>query len=407
MASNRLLWTALASIALGAATNALADRRDDDGSDTPANNALWTERELYRPVGRAALRPDVSRPNGEIKVNGTRGRSGGAALVSNWHTDWNDSFSMRFNVDLAAAGTTDVRQRAVTGVTFGVAGPATVPLTSGYKTGVSVEIRRDADGLSIQLVARKSGRIIASSPRVAYIGGARDLEVSWVADPVARTVSVKLFDLAAPTLMPILTLDGVEEAFSGRRGGIRTALLGYSTANYGFTSTFKSISHSGDDFDDDDSDDDDDDWCDDDDHSDDHGGSGGEGSFVSPAEFAAAWTVASAIDTDLIEAEAEDGGVEFIFKEDATNVRVIRVSATTNAITSNIVRAADDDEIDKMGYLAGVTIDAATAVANAMASIPGATIHEVELEDQGSAVLWKIEYRDAAGVATEIEVPAS
>ncbi|MEY5060850.1 MAG: hypothetical protein RIS45_771, partial [Planctomycetota bacterium] len=356
MTSNRLIWTALASIALGSATNALADRRDDDGSDTPANNALWTERESYRPVGRAAQRPDVSRTNGEIKVNGTRGRSGGAALVSNWHTDWNDSFSMRFNVDLAAAGTTDARQRAVTGVTFGVAGPATVPLTLGYKTGVTVEIRSATDGLTIQLVARKGGRIVASSPRLDYIGGARDLEVSWVADPVARTVTVKLFDLAAPTLIPILELDGVEEVFSGRRGGIRNALLGYSTANYGFTSTFKSISHSGDDVGDDDSDDDDDDWCDDDDHSDDHGGSGGEGSFVSTAEFAAAWTVASAIDTDLLEAEAEDGGVEFICKEDAANVRVIRVSATTNTVTSNIVRPADLDELEKMTYLAGVSI---------------------------------------------------
>jgi hypothetical protein len=407
MTSNRLIWTALASIALGSATNALADRRDDDGSDTPANNALWTERESYRPVGRAAQRPDVSRTNGEIKVNGTRGRSGGAALVSNWHTDWNDSFSMRFNVDLAAAGTTDARQRAVTGVTFGVAGPTTVPLTLGYKTGVTVEIRSATDGLTIQLVARKGGRIVASSPRLDYIGGARDLEVSWVADPVARTVTVKLFDLAAPTLIPILELDGVEEVFSGRRGGIRNALLGYSTANYGFTSTFKSISHSGDDVGDDDSDDDDDDWCDDDDHSDDHGGSGGEGSFVSTAEFAAAWTVASAIDTDLLEAEAEDGGVEFICKEDAANVRVIRVSATTNTVTSNIVRPADLDELEKMTYLAGVSIDAATAVSNALASIPGALVHEVELEDENSAILWKIEYRDAAGTIFEIEVPAS
>ena len=407
MTSNKLIWTALASIALGSATNALADRRDDDGSDTPANNALWTERESYRPVGRAAQRPDVSRTNGEIKVNGTRGRSGGAALVSNWQTDWNDSFSMRFNVDLAAAGTTDARQRAVTGVTFGVAGPTTVPLTLGYKTGVTVEIRSATDGLTIQLVARKGGRIVASSPRLDYIGGARDLEVSWVADPVARTVTVKLFDLAAPTLIPILTLDGVEEVFSGRRGGIRNALLGYSTANYGFTSTFKSISHSGDDVGDDDSDDDDDDWCDDDDHSDDHGGSGGEGSFVSTAEFAAAWTVASAIDADLLEAEAEDGGVEFICKEDAANVRVIRVSATTNTVTSNIVRPADLDELEKMTYLAGVSIDAATAVSNALASIPGALVHEVELEDENSAILWKIEYRDAAGTIFEIEVPAS
>jgi len=399
--------SAIVAAVLAAALPAAADRRSDDANSEIRNDSMWAERETRRDVGRARDKAGISQVGGKIVVDASRGKGGGAAYLSKWRTDWNDSFSMRFNVDLAAAGTTDVRQRAVTGVTFGVAGPATVPLTSGYKTGVSVEIRRDAEGLSIQLVARKSGRIIASSPRVAYIGGARDLEVSWVADPVARTVSVKLFDLAAPTLMPILTLDGVEEAFSGRRGGIRTALLGYSTANYGFTSTFKSISHSGDDFDDDDSDDDDDDWCDDDDHSDDHGGSGGEGSFVSPAEFAAAWTVASAIDTDLLEAEAEDGGVEFIFKEDATNVRVIRVSATTNAITSNIVRAADLDELEKMTYLAGVTIDAATAVANAMASIPGATIHEVELEDEGSAILWKIEYRDAAGVATEIEVPAS
>ena len=78
MQTTRIMWTALASLALGAATNAFADRREDDGSNTPSNNALWTERESYRPVGVASMRPDVSRSNGEIEIDGTRGRSGRA-----------------------------------------------------------------------------------------------------------------------------------------------------------------------------------------------------------------------------------------------------------------------------------------------------------------------------------------
>jgi len=406
MQTNRIMWTALASIAIGAAGSAFADRRDDDGSDTPSNNALWTERESYRPIGAASMRPDVSRSNGEIEIDGTRGRSGGAALVSNWRTDWNDSFSMKFSANLVAAGTTNARQRAVAGVTFGLTGTTVVPLTSGYKTGVVVEIRDSVDGLTLQAVARKSGRVISSSARVALAAGPHDFEVSWVANPIERTITVKVFD-GAGSVVPIATLPGVEGVFSGRRGGVRSALIGYSTGNYGFTAGFSGVSHSGDDYDDDGSDDDDDDWCDDDDHSDDHGGSGGVGSFATPAEFAAAWTTASAVDTDLLKSESEDGGVEFIFREDATNVRVVRVSISTNAIVANSVRAADQDELDKIALVGGVTIAAADAVANFMATVPGATLHGVELEDSNSALFWKIEYRDAAGVILETEVSAN
>jgi len=406
MNPTRIMWTALASLALGAATNAFADRREDDGSNTPSNNALWTERESYRPVGVASMRPDVSRSNGEIEIDGTRGRSGGAALVSNWRTDWNDSFSMKFSANLAAAGTTNARQRAVAGVSFGLTDSTVVPLTAGYKTGVAVEIRDSVDGLTLQAVARKSGRVIASSARVPLAAGPHDFEVSWVANPIARTVTVTVFE-GAGSVVPLVTLPGVEDAFSGRRGGVRSALLGYSTGNYGFTASFSGVSHSGDDYDDDGSDDDDDDWCDDDDHADDHGGSGGDGSFATAAEFAAAWTTASAIDTDLLEAEAEDGGVEFLFAEDATNVRVVRVDTLTNAIVSNTVRAADQDELEKIALAGGVAISAADAVANFLATVPGATLHSVELEDSNSSLFWKIEYRDAADVILETEVAAN
>ena len=139
----------------------------------------------------------------------------------------------------------------------------------------------------------------------------------------------------------------------------------------------------------------------------DHGGSGGEGSFATAAEFAAAWTTASAIDTDLLEAEAEDGGVEFLFAEDAANVRIVRVDILTNAVISNTVRAADQDELEKIALAGGVAISAADAVANFLATVPGATLHSVELEDSNSSLLWKIEYRDAAGVILETEVAAN
>lgn len=406
MTRSSTVWTLIASIALGAAGTALADRRDDDGSDTPSNNALWTERESRRPTGAAALRTGISRAKGEIMVDGSNGKGGGGAYVSNWRTDWNDSFNVKFTANLEAGDASTARQKAVAGIGFGLTSATTFPLTSGYKTGVSVEIRDSVDGTTLQIIARKRGRVIASSARVPLAAGPHDFEVSWVSNPVARTVSVSVFDGAA-AVTPIASVDGVERAFSGRRGGVRTALYGYSSANYAFTASFSGVSHSGDDYDDDGSDSDDDGWCDDDDHTDDNGGRGESSSYVTTADFATAWALATAVDSDVIKIEAEDGGVDFLVAEDANRVRVLRVDLATGTVVSYPPRLATADDREKMSALGGVTKSASDAVTEATTGLTDAGVYEVELEEHQGNVFWKIKLRDANGVITEVEIAAS
>ena len=383
--------SAIVAAVLAAALPAAADRRSDDANSEIRNDSMWAERETRRDVGRARDKAGISQVGGKIVVDASRGKGGGAAYLSKWRTDWNDSFSVNFALDLSAPATSNSRQAAVSGIAFGSDSNDKFSLTKAYRTGVTVEARQSAEGKTLQIVARKNGRVIASSARIPMTDGVHNFEVSWVANPATRTISVKLFEGAAAA--PLLVLNGVQEAFSGNGStlaGIGSALFGYSSGNMAFTSSFDDFSYSGDDHSSDDSDDDS--WCDSDDSDDDgvedgddHGGRGGDDdAAVDSASFAAGMQVA--IDAnpslDLIEAEVEDGTIESIFKQSSTHVLVVRVRLSDSSIASSVSRLADEDELEKFDAAGLATVSPSAALAQIMAQNPGTTVHGLELEDE-------------------------
>lgn len=385
--------SAIVAAVLAAAVPALADRRSDDASGEVRNDSMWAERESRGDSVRLRDKAAISQTGGKIIVDGSRGKGGGAAYLAKWRTDWNDSFSVNFALDLSAPPTTNPKQAAVSGIAFGSDPNEKVSLTKSYRTGVVIEARQSSAGKTLQIIARKSGRVIASSPRIPMADRVHNFEVSWIANPTTRTISVKLFEGAGAS--PILELGGVERAFEGNGTtlkGIGSALFGYSLGNLPFTSNFDDYSYSGDDSSSDDSDDDS--WCDSDDSNDDgiedgddHGGRGGhDDSGVDSALFSSAMQVA--IDAnptlDLIEADVEDGTVESIFKQSDTTVLVVRVRMSDSAIVSSVSRAADEKELEKLPAADLVTVSPSSALATIMSQNPGATVNSLELEDERS-----------------------
>lgn len=418
--------SAIVAAVLAAALPAFADRRSDDANTEVRNDSMWSERETQRELGRARDKAGISQREGKIVVDGSRGKGGGAAYLSQWRTDWNDSFSVNFSLDLSAPPTTSPKQSAVSGIAFGSDSNDKFSLTKSYRTGVVVEARQSAEGKTLQIVARKSGRVIAQTARIPMTDGVHNFEVSWIANPNTRTISVKLFEGARA--MPILELNGVQQAFSGNGStlqGLGSALFGYSTGNLPFTSSFDDFSYAGDDHGSDDSDDDS--WCDSDDSNDDgiedgddNGGRGGDDNGgIDSALFSSAMQVA--IDAnpalDLIEADVEDGTVESIFKQSDTTVLVVRVRMSDSAIVSSVSRPADEKELEKLPAAGLVTVSPSSALDTIMAQNPGATVNSLELEDERSddagddspsndGIWWKAKLITSDGLIIERSVRA-
>lgn len=421
-----LFHGAVVALAFTASLSVFADRRSDDANSEVRNDSMWAERETHRDVGRARDKAGISQSAGQIVIDASRGKGGGAAYLAQWRTDWNDSFNVNFSLDLSAPMTSNSRQAAVSGIAFGSESNDKFSLTKAYKTGVIVEARQSIAGKTIQIIARKSGRIVASSPRVELTDGVHSFEVGWIANPATRTITVKLFDGASAT--PLVQLTGVERAFtssSSVANGLGSALFGYSVGNLPFTSRFDDFSYSGDDFGGDDSDDSAWDDSDDSNHDgiedgDDHGGRGAhDDTGVDSAMFAAAMQVA--VDSNptlsIIEAQVEDGTVESIFKETASTVLVVRVRMSDAAIVSVSSRAADNKELKKMAVADSVTVSAASAISTACATYPDASVHSVELEDEtenpgddnpgNGGVLWKVGLITSDGQVVECSVLAT
>lgn len=415
---NSSLRNLIAVAALAACMPALADRRSDDASTEVRNDSMWSEKESKRTTGVAALRAGIGQSGGQIVVDSMNGKGGGAAYLSKWKTDWNDSFSVTFSADLSSALATRASQNAVSGIGFGMDTDTAFALTKGYKTGVVVEMRQALAGKTVQIVARKSGRIVASTERIALADGAHQFEVSWIANPLTQTATVKLFDGASTT--PILTLANVERSFVGRSGGIGHSLFGFSTGGLAFRSGFDDFSYSGDDHGSSSgSDGDDDSWCDSDDSDgdgmddgDDHGGRGSDDSVGGEA-FGSA--LQAAIDANIangnqvIKAEAEGSVLEVVFKQTATTVRTVLVNFSSGVASIGNERAADDKELEALAVVDSVNSKTASvidAINAAMVNYPDGTIHSVELEDEDSGPMWSIELV-AGGLVIEFTISAN
>lgn len=400
-----------AAAALAAALPAFADRHSETADSDTRDSTKWLERESHRSSGAASRMVGISQEAGQIVINGERGKSGGAAYLSRWRTDWNDSFRTSFKLDFASSAATRSTQTAVSGVAFG----ADYTVGSSMKTGVMVQVRQALDGTTVQLVARKSGRTIAQSARVQIDPSLpHTFEVAWVPDAATRSISVALY-MDGNLAQTVATLNGVQRAFTGRRAGITTALYGFSKGDLAFKAGFDDFSYSGDDRSGDD--DNDDSWCDSDDHGDDqdddHGGSGA--TRVDPSAFSAALDAAVAANSGLggiVKSEVEDGALDVYFKESDTTVLVVRMRLSDNTVISSQSRDAalefgqlDWDEL--LSVIGSVTVSAQSAIATATDGDAGATVSEVELEKEHGAPLWKVKYRDANGIPLEREVSAN
>ena len=393
-----------------AASPAFADRHSDDASSDVRDSSLWSERESHRDSGSARYKVGISQSAGKITVDGSGGRAGGAAYLSTWKTDWNDSFTVNFSSDFQSSVPSRSSYAAVSGIAFGSDAVSKYSVTSCFKTGVMVQLVETTAGTSVEIIARKRGRLVASTVRLPITAGAHQFQVAWIADSATRTVVVELYadsDLSTP----ILQLSGAERAFEGGPSGISSALFGYSKGNLAFHSSFDDFDYSGDDVRSDDSDDNS--WCDDDDHDDDNGGGGSSsgGGQTGSSEFIDNLEIAIAANSDLsgavLKAEVEDGTVEVIFRESSSTVRVVRVSLSTQAIVSTNTRSADEDDLESMSVLNSVTVSAASAVAQAAATLAGSTVHEVELEEEHGGPEWSVKLRSAAGVMFERTISAN
>lgn len=394
-----------------AAAPAFADRHSDDASSDVRDDSLWSERESRRDSGSAQYKVGISQSAGKITVDGSGGRTGGAAYLSTWKTDWNDSFTVNFSSDFQSSVASRSNHAAVSGIAFGSDAVSKYNVSSCFKTGVMVQLVETTAGTSVEIIARKRGRLVASTVRLPISAGAHQFQVAWIADSATRTVVVELYadsDLSSP----ILQLSGAERVFEGSSSGICSALFGYSKGNLAFRSSFDDFNYSGDDVRSDDSDDNS--WCDDDDHDDDNGGGGsssGGGGQTGASEFIDNLEIAIAANSDLsgavLKAEVEDGTVEVIFRESSSTVRVVRVSLSSQAIVSTSTRNADEDDLQSMSVLNSVTISAASAVAQAAATLAGSTVHEVELEEEHGGPEWSVKLRTAAGVMFERTISAN
>jgi uncharacterized membrane protein YkoI len=404
-----LLLAPLATVAL-LATPAVADRKADRADGDARNSSLWRERESYKASDPARrLKAEISQSSGRINIKSTAGKGGGAAYVSNYKVDWTDGFTVKFENEFHGASTGSSVKQANTGIGFGFETPSQYDATTGFKTGVQVEIRQSKVGRRMQIVARRDGVNKKWSNTIALPAGAHDFRTEWVVHPTARTVRLRVFSAANPST-PILQLAGLEQVFSGLQSkGMYVSLFGYSKNNLAFSSSFDDFEFFGDLH----SDSNDSQWCDSDDHSDDddsgHGSGHGSGpESVSAEAIAGAVNAALALypDSEVLEVEAEDGTIEVVLPNGAASLRVLRLDATTFALLSSVTRAADAEDQARIAALPTVTTFADQAALAAVALHAGAMVKEVELEFEDGGLVWEVELQSATGGEIEVEIPA-
>lgn len=263
-----IIRSILASASLFAAVPATADLLTDDFAGTTRDTTKWLESESSNGSnGKVSISQ-----NDALLVDGMQGKGGGAAYLTVRKVDWNDNFRVQFSLTAGSFTATHATHKAVVGLGIGIGTKTGFTLTSGFKTGLQVEIvRTSADSApKLQLVARKNGAVLSASESVLIDTNPHAYELTWTVDPIARTILADLYmdgDLSAP----VLSLSGTASAFTGLISpnkpfpGATLALLGVSSGKFGgprFSASFDDFLFEGDLLSDDDFDDSG--WSDDD-----------------------------------------------------------------------------------------------------------------------------------------------
>ena len=191
----------LASLAVGIAAPALADRRSDDANDGLRDDSLWKERESYRTSGSSRKKAKVTETAGKIKFESQFGKGGGAAYLSGWKTDWTDSFSVTFKGSFSSSGSNKNSKAAYSGIGFGFDAESAYNVAKGFRDGVQVEFQQTrAGGRTLQIVARKNGAVIAQK-EIATVR-ASFAQLSGVNFPV--TVGANIVQVSGATILAAL-----------------------------------------------------------------------------------------------------------------------------------------------------------------------------------------------------------
>ena len=275
------------------------------------------------------------------------------------------------------------------------------------------------DGVNLVVTRTKLERILTASVRVAGVQvdsqtatlatGAHDFKLVWTSVGGAVSLDVQVDG----SISPLVTLSGLESRFAGHEAeGMGVSLFGTSAGNFKFEASFDDVSFSGDDYNDsDDSSFDDDDGSDD---ADEDGDSNGDDSASAATFNFALDAIIASNNLPLLEAESDvESGILVVkaLQWRAADDKLVEVvaNANTGAIVSTrswTPTASQQDKYeDSISVITLVVLTAQDAVSQALASNPGSTVHEIELEEESGAPVWEVEIVTASGV--ELKVPIS
>jgi uncharacterized membrane protein YkoI len=382
-----------------------AERRNDDGNDGTRDDSLWSETESRDSSRSGKSKCGISESNGKIRIDSKKGKGGSAAYQSTWDVDWTDSFVIEFEHELKSGRPGKTSQSATSGMALGF---GTFNAASGYPDGVNLVVTRTKSERTLTASVRVAG-VQVDSQTATLATGAHDFKLVWTSVGGAVSLDVQVDG----SISPLVTLSGLESRFAGHEAeGMGVSLFGTSAGNFKFEASFDDVSFSGDDYNDsDDSSFDDDDGADDADEDGDRDGD--DSASAATFKFALDAIIASN-NLPLLEAESDvESGILVVkaLQWRAADDKLVEVvaNANTGAIVSThswTPTASQQDKYeDSISVINLVVLTAQDAVSQALASNPGSTVHEIELEEESGAPVWEVEIVTASGV--ELKVPIS
>jgi hypothetical protein len=390
--------------AVVSASPCYAERRNDDGNDGSRDDSLWSETESRTNSRSGKSKCGISESAGKIRIDSKKGKGGSAAYESKWKMDWTDSFVMEFEHELKSSRPKKTSQSATSGMALGF---GTFNAASGWTDGVNLVVTRTKAERTLTASVRVAG-VVVEFDSATLATGAHDFKLVWTSFGGAVSLDVQLDG----STTPLVSLTGLETRFAGHEAeGMGVSLFGTSAGNFKFEASFDDVSFSGDDYNDsDDSGFDDDDGADD---ADEDGDSNGDDSATAATFNSALSDIIVHSNLPLLEAESD-------FESGVSVVKALQWNAADDKLVE-VVAKADDGSIlsthtwtptvgqldkyeDSISVIGLVEMSATAAVSQAVASNPGSTVHEIELEEEDGRPMWQVELVTASGLELEVRI---
>jgi hypothetical protein len=383
-----------------------AERRNynDDGT---RDESLWSETQSRDSSRSGKSKCGISERADKIRIDSKKGKGGSAAYESKWLMDWTDSFVIEFEHELKSGRPKKTSQSATSGIAlgFGDLDPAT-----GYLDGVNLEVKRTKLARTLTASVRVDGQVVDFDTEDLTDSVALDLKLVWTS--VGNVVSLDVQLNGNP--VPVLSLTGLQTRFAGHVAeGMHVSLFGTSAGNFKFESSFDDVFVSGDDYNDDDADDsgfDDDDGADD---ADEDGDRDGDDSASAATFKVALDAIIELNNLPLLEAESDvESGILVVkaLQWDADDNKLVEVVANASGDIVGTPRRWTptpgqwDKYEDSISVIGLVEMSATAAVSQAVASNPGSTVHEIELEEEDGRPMWQVKLVTASGLELEVRI---